>query len=243
MIQEELLLPSAQRRLEVFVLRPDNAVPHPTALLVAGSQAAATVWRFWGKRLVEHQIAVVGVAQPGFGRSEGPWDMAGAPTRAALDALLDQIKQQPWVDAARIAMGGYSSGATNAFLLAARAGGVVALVGVAGIYDLNRWVQSTDHPIMNDALAALGDTIDAEALAERSPIHVAPQLTCPIRLIHGGKDDVVPSEQAELMAAALEDVGNHPDLMILAERGHSSLPSPPFVDFLVHHLQGDTVTE
>jgi dipeptidyl aminopeptidase/acylaminoacyl peptidase len=236
MMQTELLLSCAQRQLDVFILRPDDDAAHATALLVAGSQAPANVWRFWGKRLVEQGVAVVGVAQPGFGRSQGPWDFAGAPTRAALDALLHWTKEQPWVDNERIALGGYSSGATNAFLLAARSGDIVALVGAAGVYDLNRWVHSTDHAIMREALIALDDASDAQALAERSPIHIADQLRCPVRLIHGGKDEVVPVEQAELMAAALRDAGNEPQVIIYGERSHSSLPSPPFVDFLVEQL-------
>lgn len=235
MIQNELLLPCAERVLDVFVLRPDEVQPHPTALLIAGSQAGADVWRFWGKRLAEGGVAVVGAAQPGFGRSQGPWDFAGAPTRAAFDALLEWTTQQPWVDRDRVALGGYSSGATNAFLLAARAGNVMALVGAAGVYDLPHWARNADHPIADDARRALAGTTDAE-LRERSPVHVAAQLRCPVRLIHGGKDDVVPPEQAELMAAALRAAGNEPDLLIYPNHGHSSLASPPFVNFLMENL-------
>jgi dipeptidyl aminopeptidase/acylaminoacyl peptidase len=236
MIQNELLLPCAERVLDVFVLRPPVEQPHPTTLLIAGSGAGADVWRFWGKRLAERGVAVVGAAQPGFGRSEGPWDFAGAPTRAAFDALLAWTKEQPWVDAGRIAFGGYSSGATNAFLLAARAGNAVALVGAAGVYDLSHWARNADHPIADDARQALAGAADAD-LRERSPVHVAAQLRCPVRLIHGGKDDVVPPEQAELMAAALRAAGNEPDLLIYPERSHSSLASPPFVDFLAEQLK------
>ena len=237
MIQNELLLPCADRQLDVFILRPPAKQPHPTALLVAGSQAGADVWRFWGKRLAEHGIAVVGVAQPGFGRSQGPWDFAGAPTRAALDALLNWTTKQPWVDPDRIAFGGYSSGATNAFLLAARAGNAIALVGAAGVYDLQHWAHNADHPIADDARGSLADATDAD-LVERSPVHVADQLRCPVRLIHGGKDDVVPREQADLMAAALRAAGNEPDVVFYPKHGHSSLPSSPFVDFLVERLKG-----
>ncbi len=236
MIQNELLLPCAERVLDVFVLRPPAEQPHPTALLIAGSQAGADVWRFWGKRLAEQGIAVVGSAQPGFGRSQGPWDFAGAPTRAAFDALLAWTKEQLWVDAGRIACGGYSSGATNAFLLAARAGNATALVGAAGVYDLGHWARNADHPIADDARQALAGATDAD-LRERSPVHVAAQLRCPVRLIHGGKDDVVPPEQAELMAAALRAAGNEPELLIYPERSHSSLASPPFVDFLIEQLK------
>ncbi len=235
MVQNELLLPCADRQLDVFILRPRSEQGHPTALLIAGSQAGADVWRFWGKRLAEQGIAVVGVAQPGFGRSEGPWDFAGAPTRAAFDALLCWTEEQPWVDSKRIALGGYSSGATNAFLLAARAGKAVALVGAAGVYDLPHWAHNADHPIADDARGALAGATDAD-LRERSPVHVADQLRCPVRLIHGGKDDVVPPEQADLMAAALRAAGNEPDVVFYPKHGHSSLPSSPFVDFLVANL-------
>jgi dipeptidyl aminopeptidase/acylaminoacyl peptidase len=112
----------------------------------------------------------------------------------------------------------------------------VALVGAAGVYDLSHWARNADHPIADDARQALAGAADAD-LRERSPVHVAAQLRCPVRLIHGGKDDVVPPEQAELMAAALRAAGNEPDLLIYPERSHSSLASPPFVDFLAEQLK------
>lgn len=236
LIQTNLLLPCAERTLDVFVIRPPSERRHATALLVAGSKNAASVWQAWGKRIAEHGIAVVGVAQPGFGRSQGPWDFAGAPTRAALDALLTWVRSQAWVDPERIGFGGYSSGATNAFLLAARYGQAAALVGAAGIYDLQRWIHSTDHHFIGEALTALGNETDAAALAERSPVLVAARIQCPVRLVHGGKDEIVPVEQAQLMAAALRAVGNAPELSIFPERGHSALTSPAFVDFLVEWL-------
>lgn len=235
MIQDQVLVPCADRVLDVLLLRPPAEHRHPTALLIAGSSAGADAWRHWGKRLAERGVAVVGAAQPGFGRSAGPWDFAGAPTRAAFDALLEWTKAQPWVDPNRIALGGYSSGATNAFLLAARASAVVALVGAAGVYDVGRWAQNAVHPIADDARRALAHATDAE-LRERSPVYVADHLRCPVRLIHGGNDDVVPLAQAELMAAALRTAGVEPDVLIFPERSHSSLASPPFVDFLVEKL-------
>lgn len=235
MLHDEMLLPCAERQLDVFVLRPEAHTRHATALLIAGSEAAANVWRSWGRRLVEQGIAVVGTAQPGFGRSQGPWDFAGPATRAAFDALLAWTRAQAWVEPDRVAVGGYSSGATNALLLAARDQHIVAAVAAAGVYELGRWLATTQHSLLHTARTAVAGSNDAE-LAARSPVLVAAQIHCPVRLIHGGQDDVVPVEQAELMAAALEKVGNSPDLEIFPERGHSSLPAAPFVEFLAEWL-------
>jgi dipeptidyl aminopeptidase/acylaminoacyl peptidase len=235
LIEDELLQPSAERTLDVYILRPDDDRRHATALLVAGSKNGANVWKSWGKQLAEQGIAVVGVAQPGFGRSDGRWDFAGAPTQAALLALLAWTRNQPWVDPRHIALGGYSSGATNALLLAARYDSV-AVVGAAGIYDLNHWVATSKHHFVSEMQQALGDQASAQGLRQRSPIHLANRIRCPVRLIHGGKDEVVPPDQAEVMAAALAQAGNAPDLEIFPERGHSALPAQPFVEFLLEWL-------
>lgn len=235
MLHDELLLPCAQRTLEVFVMRPDALPRRPTALLIAGSGAAANVWRSWGRQLVEQGIAIVGAAQPGFGRSQGSWDFAGPPTRAAFDALLAWTRSQFWVDPDRIALGGYSSGATNALLLAARAPSIAAVVGAAGVYDLKHWLATAKHALLDDALVAVEGADEAE-LAARSPVTQAARISCPVRLIHGARDEVVPVDQAERMAVALAAVGNAPDLEVFPDRRHSSLPAAPFVEFLAEWL-------
>src|SRR5207253_600728 len=41
----------------------------------------------------------------------------------------------------------------------------------------------------------------------RSPIHHADELSCPVILLQGAEDEVVPPEQAEIMARALRNKG------------------------------------
>ncbi|HEV3497182.1 MAG TPA: S9 family peptidase, partial [Actinomycetes bacterium] len=50
----------------------------------------------------------------------------------------------------------------------------------------------------------IGPWPEAEALyRERSPIHFTDRLSCPVILLQGLEDEVVPPDQAEMMAAAL----------------------------------------
>ena len=42
---------------------------------------------------------------------------------------------------------------------------------------------------------------------ERSPIHYVDKLSCPVILLHGTEDKVVPPAQSEIMAKALDEKG------------------------------------
>ena len=228
------LIAAGGRTLDVLTVRPDAPGRHPIAVLVAGSRSGADVWKLWGKRLAERGVGVVGVAQPGFGRSTGPWDRGGPPTLAALDALLVWARRLPWVKPLQIGFGGYSSGATCACLLATRHHCRV-LVGAAGVYDLEDWWAHAAER-SSWSIEHIDPSVTLAELAARSPLAVAAQITCPVRLIHGTDDDVVPPAQALALASALERAGNPPEVVLEPGRGHSSLRSGPFVDGLVAHL-------
>jgi dipeptidyl aminopeptidase/acylaminoacyl peptidase len=59
-----------------------------------------------------------------------------------------------------------------------------------------------------------------ERYLERSPIHHADQLDCPVIFFQGLKDRVVPPNQAQLMADALRQKGIHVQHITFAEEGH-----------------------
>ncbi len=231
---EQLLVPCGERVLDVLTIRPDAPGRHPFAVLVAGSRAGAEAWQSWGQRLAAQGVAVVGVAQPGFGRSAGPWDFAGPATLTALDALLVWARRLAWVKPLAVGFGGYSSGATCAALLASRHHARV-LVGAAGVYDLPDWWahRAARSPWSLGDLAA---HVSPDELAGRSPLALAAEIRCPVRLVHGAADEVVPAAHAERLAAALAAAGRPAELIIEPGRGHSSLGAGPFVDGLVEKL-------
>ncbi|OLO03380.1 alpha/beta hydrolase [Salinicola socius] len=146
--------------------------------------------------------------------------------RRWINAHADQWR----VDPQRIAGFGYSSGAHLVSLLALVAGtdseldapyggsdsGFAAVVSGGTPADLRLWDSGR-------LLIQLMNGTEAErptAYAEASPIfHVHPDAP-PFFLFHGSWDDLVPPEQAEAFLQALENEGNHVELLWMNGRGH-----------------------
>jgi dipeptidyl aminopeptidase/acylaminoacyl peptidase len=60
-----------------------------------------------------------------------------------------------------------------------------------------------------------------EEYACRSPLGGVDRISCPVLILHGEQDDVVPVVHARLLAGALEDLGKPCELGLLPEEGHS----------------------
>jgi dipeptidyl aminopeptidase/acylaminoacyl peptidase len=60
----------------------------------------------------------------------------------------------------------------------------------------------------------------AERYRTRSPIHNASRISCPVLLLHGGSDTVVPPEHSRRMAAALQSAGVPHAYVELENEGH-----------------------
>ena len=59
-----------------------------------------------------------------------------------------------------------------------------------------------------------------EEYACRSPLESVERISCPVLLLHGEEDDVVPVEHARLLAQALEARNKPFELGILPGEGH-----------------------
>ncbi|MGM8848935.1 alpha/beta hydrolase fold domain-containing protein [Salinicola halophyticus] len=143
---------------------------------------------------------------------------------------IDDHAKQWRIDPQRIAGFGYSSGAHLVSLLALVAGtdsdldapyggrdtGFAAVISGGTPADLRLWDSGR-------LLIQLMNGTQAErptAYAEASPIfHVHPDAP-PFFLFHGSWDDLVPPEQPEKFMQALEDDGNHVELLWMNGRGH-----------------------
>jgi len=84
---------------------------------------------------------------------------------------------------------------------------------------------------------------DMERLKSISPVNFADQITAPVLIIQGKKDQRVPQDQARRMIEALEKAGNKPATLFLNRAGHNlgneSERTDAYrqvVDFLEQHL-------
>lgn len=175
------------------------------------------------------------VFQPNFRGSIGygpDWAQAGYRQWGALmqDDLtdgVDSLVASGKADASRICIMGASYGG-----YAALYGGAVqpdlykCVVSWAGVSDLAGLVQSEKkaHGGSSDrylyARTIIGDPKTEKARLEKaSPIAYASTYQRPVLLLHGSKDQSVPVEQSERMAAALKAAGKQVSLTVVPE-GH-----------------------
>ena len=83
-------------------------------------------------------------------------------------------------------------------------------VGYVGVYDLAMMFDKGDIPGRRAGINYLKDAIgdDRAELHARSPVHNAHRIKAAVMLVHGGRDQRVPIEQAHSLRRALKAAGN-----------------------------------
>ena len=112
------------------------------------------------------------------------------------------------VDLRRLAIRGASAGGYTTLCALTFTDAFAAGASYFGVGDLESLARET-HKFESRYLDALIGPYpeQAELYRERSPIHAVDRLRCPIILLQGLLDEVVPPDQAATMAAALEAAG------------------------------------
>jgi acetyl esterase len=154
------------------------------------------------------------------------------------------------LDPARIgAIGGSAGGHLSAMLATLghgprdRGSRIAAAASWAGPMDLHPDQFGADSQIYLDAfLGCIGRPCDEATVVAASPIsHVDPS-DAPILLAQGEEDQLVPPDQAQRMADALQRAGVRHELLLVPNAGHDERLAPPVVqpsfDFLRRQLGG-----
>ena len=179
------------------------------------------------------------VFQPNFRGSDGfgrAFTMAGRGEwgRAMQQDVTDGVNiliEEGWADPDRVCIVGWSYGG-----YAALAGGaftpdlyncVVAVAGVSDLHAMLRYeedrygVDSMPYRYWVDQFGR--DGIEPEDLAPRSAAMHAEAFQAPVLLLHGEDDLIVPDEQSEIMAEALEAAGKYYEIRTFPGQNHSIL--------------------
>jgi dipeptidyl aminopeptidase/acylaminoacyl peptidase len=104
-----------------------------------------------------------------------------------------------------------------------------AAIGIAGVYDLPdvlAWEDRTDdtpgQPIYEFWTKRIGDpSAMGAALEAASPRRRASEINCPVLLVHGEEDPVLPLIHSRRMRDALRGAGKRVDLIEVREAGHA----------------------
>lgn len=219
-----------------YLTGPLHGGPGPLVVLVHGGPDTRDT-QSWDKQV--QILAAQGwwVLQPNFRGSGGygeafsraGWrQWAGRMQHDVEDAVAHAVAYKS-LDASRVAIMGGSYGGYAALM-----GSIMrpdlykAAIGYAGVYDL---VQMMEYQRSTDATPddfvygfwrdRIGDpATDLGAVQTASPRLRASEVRCPVLLVHGDLDGVVPPSQTEGMRRALRDAGKSVDFIEVRNAGH-----------------------
>lgn len=220
---------------------PSGSGPHPVALVVHGGcwLAAYDLGYMAGlaAALAEAGVATWSVEYRRVGDAGGGWPGTLADVAAAADRLR-QLGGPHRLDLERVVVVGHSAGGHLALWLAARHRLAAddplrgpdplrptAVVALAGIPDLAAYAAPEGCGAAVPELLG-GEPADVPDRVRRaSPIELVP-IGAPQILIVGGRDAIVPAEQAERHAARAAAAGDRVEVREVASAGHFELVVP-----------------
>ena len=197
-----------------FVTAPAGERPPLLVLSHGGPTAnASSGFDLATQLLTTRGIAVVDVdyaGSTGYGRAyrralEGAWGIADVDDCIAAARFLADRGD---VDGERLAIAGGSAGGYTTLAALAFRDTFAAGISSFGIGDLETMTRDT-HKFESRYLDRLVGPYPAMASVyrQRSPVHYLDEISCPVLILQGLEDRVVPPSQAEGMVAALE--ANH----------------------------------
>lgn len=215
--REEFVLHSEGLRLAVSVALPKGVPgPFPSVQLHHGgggfdpSYGRMAVW------LAERGIAGVTLIHRGFPGSEGRMEYGGGEV-ADIGNLTRELARRTDLDPRRLGIVGFSRGA-HATLLALERFDLFCAAAV--------WSPPTDLVDLVRVNPWIAELVGGppEALPEvyrlRSPVWFAERIGCPLLVLHGDRDDVVPVQHSLRLAEELERHGKPCDLRLAEGEGH-----------------------
>ena len=219
----------------------------PLVMLVQGGPWVRDVWGFdpLVQFLANRGYAVLQInyrGSVGYGSDfvdKGKAEVGGAIQDDITDAVHWAI-QKGIADARRVAiMGGSYGGYSTLFALAKNPELYRCGIDIAGVTDWDALMKNRDKGEYKIAyahwVARVGDMKDEKILRRleaASPVNFAGQITAPLLIVHGDKDNTVPIEQAKAMVSALRKAGRKPETLYFSNLGHRFPHEKDGVEFL-----------
>jgi dienelactone hydrolase len=226
------------RTIPAFLTLPRGRDPHnlPLVVMPHGGPAARDYPGFdwWAQAIASRGYVVL---QPQFRGSEGfgeehlraGYGQWGKLMQTDLSDGVRYLAGQGMIDPKRVCINGWSYGGYAAMAGATLDPGVyrcaIAGAGVADLPKMMLWVNG--YSSSADTYVARywkrnmgGNRVGDPALAQVSPAQFASRVTIPLLLIHGRQDTVVPYEQSEIMARAMQAAGKPVEFVTLENEDH-----------------------
>ncbi len=199
--------PNGSRLHALWLPAGSPAHPAPAAVLMHGwGGNGATLWA--AARALHHAgFAVLLPDARNHGHSSAS-DHSSLPRFAQdLDTALDWVRAQPGVDGQRLCALGHSVGAAAVLLCASRRRDLAAVVSVSAFAHpeqvMRRWLATRHLPYwpLGWAINRWVEHVIGHRFNDIAPMHTIARVACPVWLVHGLQDDVVPLACAQQLMA------------------------------------------
>jgi len=200
---ERVEVPYRDTRLAAYLRLPPGGRPAPAVVMIPGLDSVKEELQATAEYLLRRGLATLAVDGPGQGEAERELPIEPAYERVVA-ACFDWLERRPEVDPARLGVFGVSLGGYYAARAAAFEQRVRAAVDLAGPYAFD-W--ELDHLPAASRLAFQhrSGAADAGQARERAAAltlaGAAARIAVPLLVLHGGRDRLIPREQAERLAA------------------------------------------
>jgi pimeloyl-ACP methyl ester carboxylesterase len=216
-----------ERRLLYGVLRRPtrNGPRQPVLIMAPGLDSTKEELHAYEEPFLARGIAVLAIDGPGQGEAEYDIPICGDYERAAR-AVCDWIETRPELDAERIGMWGVSLGGYYAPRAAAYEKRIRACIALSGPFE---WEAIWDNlpQLTREAFRVRShsaDEADARRRArELTLAQAAARISCPIFIVAGRQDALVPAAHAEQLAAS---VAGPVELLVVEDGGHNANNRP-----------------
>jgi 2,6-dihydroxypseudooxynicotine hydrolase len=198
---EPVRVPYAGSTLAAYLRIPPGE-PGPVVIMIPGLDSVKEELQATAEYMLRRGLAVIAIDGPGQGEAEYEFPIEPAYERV-VTAVADYLKGRDDLDPDRLGVFGVSLGGYYAARSAAYEPRVRAAVDLAGPY---RWDQDWDalpSQTRTTFQARSGAASPAQARERAAALTLedaAARITCPLLVVHGGRDRLIPAYHAERLA-------------------------------------------
>jgi alpha-beta hydrolase superfamily lysophospholipase len=217
---------------------PQEAGRPPVAILLPGLDACKEELHVWGAAFVARGIAALTIDGPGQGETSLHLPITHEWGRV-IGAVIDVLERRDDIDGRRVGVVGQSLGALYAPLAAAGEPRIKACIANCGPYDLGRLLQKSP-PLQQEVFHAgahVRTAEEAQQVADKlTLVGAAERITCPLLLVVGGADKLVPPSEGERLA---KTASGPTELVVYPEGDHVCFN----ISYKYRPLTGDWMAE
>jgi len=215
---EYVHIPFAGKSLAGILRRPAGAVRPPVVVMCMGLDSAKEEMETYESLFLARGLATLSFDGPGQGESEYDFAIRGD-YETVVAAVIDWLENRDNIDTGRIGLWGVSLGGYYAARAAAFERRVKACIGLSGPYDLGQNWDALPELTRETFRVRSRCATSEEARKHASTLSmrgIARRIECPLYLVAGKQDRLIPWQDAERLAQ--EAVG--PVELVVIEDGN-----------------------